>query len=74
MPTVLKVRDSAPAPAVTTAPATGSRPALPAALLSAARRIADTYQAEHGTPVTAAQLATRMGVALPVATAALAQL
>ncbi|MER7969463.1 SpdA protein, partial [Streptomyces sp. NPDC096080] len=54
--------------------ATGSRPVLPAALLSAARRIADTHHAEHGTPVTAAQLPTRMGVALPVATAALAQL
>ncbi|MDO0926029.1 DUF2637 domain-containing protein [Streptomyces sp. TG1A-8] len=74
VPTVLKVPDSASAPAVTTAPATGSRPVLPAALLSAARRIADTHHAEHGTPVTAAQLATRMGVALPVATAALAQL
>ncbi|MGW0819702.1 DUF2637 domain-containing protein [Streptomyces sp. NPDC002845] len=74
VPTVLKVPDSAPAPAVTTAPATGSRPALPAALLSAARRIADTHHAEHGAPVTAAQLATRMGIALPVATAALAQL
>ncbi|CAL9670351.1 hypothetical protein SUDANB176_07443 [Streptomyces sp. enrichment culture] len=64
----------APSPAVAKAPATGPRPALPAALLSAARRIADTHHAEHGTPVTAAQLATRMGVALPVATAALAQL
>lgn len=74
MPTVLKVPAPTPAPAVTTAPATGSRPVLPAALLSAARRIADTHHAEHGTPVTAAQLATRMGVALPVATAALAQL
>lgn len=73
-PPVPKVPDSATAPAVAKAPATGSRPALPAALLSAARRIADTHHAEHGTPVTAAQLATRMGVALPVATAALAQL
>ncbi|WP_250401687.1 DUF2637 domain-containing protein [Streptomyces cellostaticus] len=73
-PTLAEVPDSAPAPAVTKAPATGTRPALPAALLSAARRIADTHHTEHGTPVTAAQLATRMGVALPVATAALAQL
>ncbi|MFF9193480.1 DUF2637 domain-containing protein [Streptomyces rochei] len=73
VPTVI-APDSAPAPAINKAPATGSRPALPAALLNAARRIADTHHAEHGTPVTAAQLATRMGVALPVATAALAQL
>ncbi|WP_373465157.1 hypothetical protein [Streptomyces sp. V2I9] len=42
--------------------------------MSAARRIADSHHAERGTPATAAQLATRMGVALPVATAALAQL
>ncbi|MDX3855958.1 SpdA protein, partial [Streptomyces sp. AK02-01A] len=54
--------------------ATASRPALPAALLNAARRIADTHHAEHGQPITAAQLETRMGVALPIATAALAQL
>ncbi|MEU3187726.1 hypothetical protein ABZ707_26525 [Streptomyces sp. NPDC006923] len=53
---------------------TASRPALPAALLNAARRIADTHHAEHGQPITAAQLGTRMGVALPIATAALAQL
>lgn len=70
-----------PAPAQATAPATtakttatGSRTALPAALLNAARRIADTHHTEHGQPITAAQLKTRMGVALPVATAALAQL
>jgi hypothetical protein len=70
-----------PAPAQATAPAaiaktnaSASRPALPAALLNAARRIADTHHAEHGQPITAAQLGTRMGVALPVATAALAQL
>ncbi|MEV7238969.1 DUF2637 domain-containing protein [Streptomyces sp. NPDC051020] len=58
--------------AKTTRPASG--PALPAALLDAARRIADTHRTEHGTPITAAHLGTRMGVALPVATAALAQL
>ncbi|WP_316741014.1 DUF2637 domain-containing protein [Streptomyces sp. MK7] len=70
-PAVMEAPGSAPA--VAKAPATGPRPALPAALLSAARRIADTHHAEHGTPVTAAQLATRMGIALPVATVALAQ-
>ncbi|WP_030421408.1 DUF2637 domain-containing protein [Streptomyces sp. NRRL F-5065] len=73
-PSAIEVPDSAPVPILAKAPATGTRPALPAALLSAARRIADTHHAEHGAPVTAAQLATRMGVALPVATAALAQL
>ncbi|MFE9845496.1 DUF2637 domain-containing protein [Streptomyces goshikiensis] len=63
----------APAPAVATS-RSGSGPALPAALLGAARRIADTHRAEHEAPITAAQLGARMGVALPVATAALAQL
>jgi Protein of unknown function (DUF2637) len=64
-----------PAPAAvarTTRSASG--PALPTALLEAARRIADTHRAEHGTPITAAHLGTRMGIALPVATTALAQL
>ncbi|MCY0950595.1 DUF2637 domain-containing protein [Streptomyces sp. H27-S2] len=51
-----------------------SGPALPSALLDAARRIADTHRAEHGTPITAAHLGARMGIALPVATTALAQL
>ncbi|MDH6434811.1 hypothetical protein M2158_003288 [Streptomyces sp. SAI-144] len=58
--------------AKTTRPASG--PALPTALLDAARRIADTHRAEHGTPITAAHLGNRMGIALPVATTALAQL
>ncbi|MER7855373.1 SpdA protein [Streptomyces bacillaris] len=74
--------EPAPTPALAAAPLIAvtktarpvSGPALPAALLDAARRIADTHRAERGTPITAAQLATRMGVALPVATAALAQL
>ncbi|MFE2492773.1 DUF2637 domain-containing protein [Streptomyces scopuliridis] len=72
--------EPAPAPAAaqpvivakTARPASG--PALPVALLDAARRIADTHRAEYGTPITAAHLGTRMGVALPVATAALTQL
>ncbi|MFI5981104.1 DUF2637 domain-containing protein [Streptomyces sp. NPDC051555] len=64
----------APAPAAIKTAVTGSRPSLPPALLDAARRIADTHDTEHGAPITVAQLATRMGVALPVATAALAQL
>ncbi|MGW5618792.1 DUF2637 domain-containing protein [Streptomyces sp. NPDC003877] len=65
---------AAPPVAVTTTGRPASGPALPAALLDAARRIADTHRAEHGTPITAAHLGTRMGVALPVATTALAQL
>ena len=65
---------AAPPVAVTTTGRPASGLALPAALLDAARRIADTHRAEHGTPITAAHLGTRMGVALPVATAALAQL
>ncbi|MFI1291038.1 DUF2637 domain-containing protein [Streptomyces sp. NPDC020792] len=64
----------APAAAVAKAARPAAGPALPSALLDAARRIADTHHAEHGTPITAAHLGTRMGVALPVATAALAQL
>lgn len=70
-----------PAPAPTAAPPgvaktarPASSPALPAALLNAARRIVETHRAEHDVPITAAQLGQRMGVALPVATAALAQL
>ncbi|MGX9920956.1 DUF2637 domain-containing protein [Streptomyces sp. NPDC002248] len=63
-----------PPVAVAKTPRPASGPALPAALLDAARRIADAHRAEHGTPITAAHLGTRMGVALPIATAALAQL
>lgn len=73
VPSVIEAPAPAPASATKTA-VTGSRPSLPAALLDAARRIADTHDADHGASITAAQLATRMGVALPVATAALAQL
>ncbi|MFD9502469.1 hypothetical protein [Streptomyces sp. NPDC060035] len=65
---------AAPPVAVTKMPRPASGPALPAALLDAAPRIADTHRAEYGTPITAAHLGTRMGVAQPVATAALAQL
>ncbi|MFI5759108.1 DUF2637 domain-containing protein [Streptomyces sp. NPDC051569] len=70
--------EPAPAAALPTTVAktahSASGPALPVALLDAARRIADTHRADHEAPITAAQLGTRMGVALPVATAALAQL
>ena len=62
------------APPVTPQPKTSPAVTVPAPLLNAARTIADTYQAEHGEPITAAQLRTRLGVALPLATAAHAQL
>ncbi|WP_262700513.1 MULTISPECIES: hypothetical protein [Streptomyces] len=42
--------------------------------MNAARTIADTYWAEHGEPTSPAQLRARLGVALPPATAAHAQL
>jgi hypothetical protein len=79
-PAPVEELEPAPAPATappvavakTTQPASG--PALPVALLDSARRIAETHRAEHGTTITAAHLGTRMGIALPVATAALAQL
>ncbi|MGW0671534.1 DUF2637 domain-containing protein [Streptomyces sp. NPDC002746] len=81
-PTPTPVEELDPAPAPATAPPAAvakatrpaSSPALPATLLDAARRIADTHRAEYGTPITAAHLGTRMGIALPVATTALAQL
>ncbi|GAA1550303.1 hypothetical protein [Streptomyces globosus] len=79
VPAAIKAPETAPTPnaepdPLATRPVTISRPALPAALLDAARRIADTHHAQHGTRITAPQLGTRMGIALPVATAALAQL
>ncbi|MFE4913004.1 DUF2637 domain-containing protein [Streptomyces sp. NPDC056652] len=82
LPTPAPVEELEPAPAPATAlPVAADKttrpaasPALPAALLDAARRIADTHHAEHGTPISAAHLGTRMGIALPVATTALAQL
>lgn len=69
----------APAPAPAPPPAAVSRtaptsatttPAVPDRLLDAARRIADAHQAEHGEPITAMQLKARLGVTLPIATAA----
>ncbi|MFI0775495.1 DUF2637 domain-containing protein [Streptomyces sp. NPDC021212] len=75
------VVESAPAPApepvappVTPKPETSPAVTVPAPLLKAARTIADTYQAEHGEPISATQLRARLGVALPLATAAHAQL
>ncbi len=63
----------APAPAVAPARAVEAPAAsapVPAPLLEEARKIAASHQAEHSEPITAAQLKARLGVGLPLATAA----
>ncbi|GGV73137.1 hypothetical protein M3765_23485 [Streptomyces thermoviolaceus] len=42
---------------------------VPEPLLAEARSIAASHQAEHGEPITAAQLKRRLGIGLPMATA-----
>ncbi|MCX4640839.1 DUF2637 domain-containing protein [Streptomyces platensis] len=69
------VPEPTPAPAPVAAPARAAEaPAastqVPAPLLEEARKIAASHQAEHSEPITAAQLKARLGVALPLATAA----
>ncbi|WP_432047097.1 DUF2637 domain-containing protein [Streptomyces asiaticus] len=61
-------------PPTTPKPKTSPAVTVPVPLLNAARTIADTYQAEHGEPISPVQLRARLGVALPLATAAHAQL
>ncbi|MFE2674729.1 DUF2637 domain-containing protein [Streptomyces hygroscopicus] len=61
-------------PPTTPKPETSPAVTVPVPLLNAARTIADTYRAEHGEPISPAQLRARLGVALPLATAAHAQL
>lgn len=61
----------APAPI---APQIAPAPAAPAVkvpepLLTEARSIATSHRTEHGEPITAAQLKTRLGIGLPMATA-----
>ncbi|MEU2867666.1 DUF2637 domain-containing protein [Streptomyces olivoreticuli] len=56
------------------APAAGPALAVPEPLLMAARAIAESHRAEHGAPITVPQLKIRLGVGLPLATAAHAQL
>ncbi|MBT2397487.1 DUF2637 domain-containing protein [Streptomyces sp. ISL-100] len=60
----------APAPVAVPQPAVKVAPAL----LDAAREIADTHRAAHGQPITAPELKARLGVSLPLATAAHAAL
>ncbi|MFD5326103.1 DUF2637 domain-containing protein [Streptomyces sp. NPDC127092] len=67
------VATAAPAPMVKPAPAQAS-PAVPEPLMNAARTIAASHLAAHGEPITAVQLRTRLGIALPLATAAHAAL
>ncbi|MFJ9004849.1 hypothetical protein [Streptomyces canus] len=55
---------TAPAPA---APAPAVK--VPEPLLAEARSIAASHHAEHGEPITAAQLKRRLGIGLPMATA-----
>ncbi|MGW1072319.1 DUF2637 domain-containing protein [Streptomyces sp. NPDC002537] len=62
-----------PRPAPLT-PAAGPALAVPEPLLMAARTIAESHRAEHGAPITVPQLKARLGVGLPLATAAHAQL
>ncbi|MFH8555789.1 DUF2637 domain-containing protein [Streptomyces celluloflavus] len=57
-------------PARTTATPGTAGASVPAPLLEEARKIAASHQAEHDAPITAAQLKTRLGVGLPLATAA----
>ncbi|GAA2579186.1 DUF2637 domain-containing protein [Streptomyces lienomycini] len=64
---------AAPAPVVKPAPAQAA-PAVPEPLMNAARTIAASHLAAHGEPITAVQLRARLGIALPLATAAHAAL
>ncbi|GAA3362626.1 hypothetical protein GCM10017744_054090 [Streptomyces antimycoticus] len=61
-------------PLATPKPESSPAVTVPVPLLNAARTIAAAYRAEHGEPITPAQLRARLGVALPLATAAHAQL
>lgn len=70
----------APAPATAATPAAvvkaapAQAPAVPEPLMNAARSIAASHLAAHAEPITAVQLRARLGIALPLATAAHAAL
>ncbi|WP_326597864.1 DUF2637 domain-containing protein [Streptomyces sp. NBC_01803] len=73
------ISSPAPVPAPPVAPLAAAAPApsstaVPGPLLEAARRIADNHRAEHGEPIAPAQLRARLGVSMPLAAAAHAQL
>lgn len=63
-----------PAPAPALAPVPAPTVKVAPALLDAAREIADSHTATHGQPITPTQLKARLGVGLPLATAAHAAL
>ncbi|MBO8187920.1 DUF2637 domain-containing protein [Streptomyces spirodelae] len=65
---------TAPAPPPAPAQHKEAPAAVPEPLMEAARSIAASYLSEHGRPITAGQLRTRLGVALPLAAAAHARL
>ncbi|MBQ1091759.1 DUF2637 domain-containing protein [Streptomyces sp. B93] len=70
VPPLLVAPESAPVASVA-APAPAPAPAVkvPEPLLTEARSIAASHHAEHGEPITAAQLKRRLGIGLPMATA-----
>ncbi|WP_406197517.1 DUF2637 domain-containing protein [Streptomyces europaeiscabiei] len=70
-PLTLPAQPPAPvAPQITPAPAPASPVVkVPEPLLTEARSIATSHHTEHGEPITAAQLKTRLGIGLPMATA-----
>ncbi|MGW2862537.1 DUF2637 domain-containing protein [Streptomyces sp. NPDC001205] len=73
-PTPASVEPAAPTPTPAPAPAPASSVPVPAALLGAARTIAAQHHNATGQTITPAQLKTRLGVPMPLATAAHAQL
>lgn len=72
-PTASLRPDSPSAPALPPEPIHSPVPAspvnVPEPLLHEARSIADAHRAQHGEPITVAQLKRRLGVGLPMATA-----
>ncbi|GGQ28124.1 DUF2637 domain-containing protein [Streptomyces mutabilis] len=58
-----------PAPVTPVAAVAAPAVKVPEPLLTEARSIASTHHAEHGEPITAAQLKRRLGIGLPMATA-----
>ncbi|MFC9910440.1 DUF2637 domain-containing protein [Streptomyces sp. NPDC127197] len=69
--TLSTVSDPAPVASVTAPAPVAPAPAVkvPEPLLAEARSIAASHHAEHGEPITAAQLKRRLGIGLPMATA-----
>ncbi|WTP58892.1 DUF2637 domain-containing protein [Streptomyces phaeochromogenes] len=64
----------APLPELTPAPAPADVPAVPAALLDHARKLAEAHRASTGSPMPAAALSARLGLPAPMTDAITAQL